>query len=366
MLEWLQASLVAGLGVWAACSGATSTPRVTQLHDDEELLLFPAMAAYNEQTATWHGELSAWIYEPEHDSVRRKAALSAFAAALDLEGTAANEVFWRRARLFLVDNESDKRAVVAFDEQRVVLPATADDGRVSVTTSWRGAPVTRPTWTPIVALFPPTSPRAAHTRLVKIPPRGLSLVSDIDDTLKVTHVRDRQRMLTMTFLEEFVAIEGMPERVRTWADAGAAIHYVSGSPWALFPELEEFFVRVGLPLGTFHLKQVRVWDGGAAALFADPMDYKVREIVPLLQRFPERQFVLLGDSGEADPEAYAALYATHAAQIAAILIRNVDGSSAERERCEHVFRDVPRARWQVFTHASELPASLAQFAPAGP
>jgi phosphatidate phosphatase APP1 len=75
---------------------------------------------------------------------------------------------------------------------------------------------------------------------------GLSIVSDIDDTIKVTHVpAGKKTILRNTFLNEFQAAAGMRDRYQQMiADAGAAadvcFHYVSGSPWQLFDVLSEF------------------------------------------------------------------------------------------------------------------------------
>ena len=42
-----------------------------------------------------------------------------------------------------------------------------------------------------------------------VPPKGVSVISDIDDTIKVTEVLDRRRMLYNTFLREFKDVTGM-------------------------------------------------------------------------------------------------------------------------------------------------------------
>src|SRR5688572_27584924 len=68
-------------------------------------------------------------------------------------------------------------------------------------------------------------------------PEGLSVISDIDDTIKITHVPAGKRtVLRNTFLKPFKAAEGMRERyLKFVAEAGPSshicFHYVSGSPW---------------------------------------------------------------------------------------------------------------------------------------
>ena len=75
---------------------------------------------------------------------------------------------------------------------------------------------------------------------------GLSVVSDVDDTVKITHVpAGNKTVLRNTFLNAFKAAEGMRDRYFGFvSEAGAAadtcFHYVSGSPWQLYGPLSRF------------------------------------------------------------------------------------------------------------------------------
>ena len=57
-------------------------------------------------------------------------------------------------------------------------------------------------------------------------------------------------------------------------------------------------------------------------------DQKVGQISTLLRRFPNRQFVLIGDSGERDPEVFREVRNQHPQQIAEVLIRDVRGDES--------------------------------------
>ena len=74
----------------------------------------------------------------------------------------------------------------------------------------------------------------------------------------------------------------------------------------------------------------------------------------ILGDFPDRRFVLVGDSGEQDPEIYAALARKHPGQIVCILVRSVDGSTREDPRFGAAFEGIPGDRWRVFGAAGEL------------
>jgi phosphatidate phosphatase APP1 len=84
-------------------------------------------------------------------------------------------------------------------------------------------------------------------------------------------------------------------------DMGVGIHYVSNSPWQLFPVLATFFQTAGLPPGSYHLKQ---YSGMLQGIFEPVAERKKGTLERILRDFPERKFLLVGDSGEADLEVY--------------------------------------------------------------
>jgi phosphatidate phosphatase APP1 len=191
-------------------------------------------------------------------------------------------------------------------------------------------------------------------------PTGVSIVSDIDDTIKFTDVGNRRRMLQNTFLRPFATIEGMAPRYQQWAAENAAFHYVSSSPWQLFAPLEQWRRAAGFPEGTFHLRQFRLGVHMLRRLLRIRRHGKARVIHDLLERFPQRQFVLIGDSGERDPEIYGAL-ARRFPQVSAIWIRELAHRPMGAERLGKAFRQLDRGRCRVFERAAELPQELAEF-----
>jgi len=80
-------------------------------------------------------------------------------------------------------------------------------------------------------------------------------------------------------------------------------------------------------------------------------------IKPILQRYPRRRFVFVGDSGEKDPEVYGALARQYPGQVLHILIRAVDGETPDAARFRTAFEGLPRERWTVFTRVADLEAA---------
>jgi phosphatidate phosphatase APP1 len=128
---------------------------------------------------------------------------------------------------------------------------------------------------------------------------------------------------------------------------------VSSSPWQLYEALVSMLDVAGFPPATFDLKQIRLKDPSVADLFADPMLTKPKPIENMMRAFPGRQFALIGDSGEMDPEVYGKVARAHPQQVVYIAIRNVTGEDASAPRYADAFRDV-EARWEVFTDPATL------------
>jgi phosphatidate phosphatase APP1 len=174
-------------------------------------------------------------------------------------------------------------------------------------------------------------------RVQLIEPQGVSLVSDIDDTIKVTEVPgEKGVVLKNTFCRDFVAVQQMVERYN--ALDNTAFHYVSGGPWQLYQPLSDFLDSEGFPDGTFHLNYFpkNFLSEDTRSLLIDSIagslgrtyDHKVEQITRLMQRFPGREFILVGDSGEVDVEVYLRIKDLFGAQVREIWIRDVVNDEA--------------------------------------
>ncbi|MCY0992917.1 App1 family protein [Nannocystis sp. ILAH1] len=335
---------------------AAPTGLTSNLKSDEDLRLLPAVAVRDGDG--WRVDLRAWVFEPEEGSWRRGAAVEALVSALELPpGSEANEVFRKRARAFLVDNESGKRIVVRISSKEHVLEVTGANGHSETTLHLEGADLPAAS-TPVTAVLQPGDARSFTGTIVRLDAAGISVVSDVDDTIKISEVRDKQRLLERTFLKEFEAVPAMAAAYQRWAAAGAAFHYLSASPWQLYDALLEFTGAAGFPAGSMHLKLFRPKDSSFFSLFQDPREYKAPLLRMLLRGAPGRRFVLVGDSGEMDPEVYGDAYREFPDQVVAIYIRDVTDEGRDAPRYRTAFAGVPEARWQIFVDAAALPPTL--------
>ena len=154
-------------------------------------------------------------------------------------------------------------------------------------------------------------------------PSGVSLISDIDDTIKHSAVGSGAReIFRNTFIRDLgdLTIDGVREWYKQMADLGVKIHYVSNSPWQLFPLLSSYFSMAGLPPGSFHLKQ---YSGMLQGIFEPVAERKKGTLEKIMRDFPERKFLLVGDSGEADLEVYTDVVLSNPGRIVGVFIRDV-------------------------------------------
>lgn len=165
---------------------------------------------------------------------------------------------------------------------------------------------------------------SATEKITLIEPKGVSLISDIDDTIKHTSINSGAReVFRNSFIRDLkeLRIDGVNEWYNLIYDMGVDFHYVSNSPWQLFPTLAKFFNDAAMPPGSFHLKNyISVFQG----ILEPVSERKKPTITKILSDFPERSFILVGDSGEADLEVYCDVVLANPGRILMVLIRNLN------------------------------------------
>jgi hypothetical protein len=336
------------------CGNANA--QISNLKRDQEVVFFPTLACRCASNC-WELNIRGCVYEPD----KRTIALALLRAGLGLEHVsltpAENKLFAERARLFMVDHKEGKKIVVRIGDAEFTLPKTGANGEFSTALQLSDGQVEklRNLGAAFKAVLPAKDSRVFAGELSFFDDSGVIVISDIDDTIKITQVRDRKATLRNTFLEPFQPVPGMPEVYHEWAEkAGAQFCYVSASPWQLYSPLADFIRSNGFPAGVFYLKSFRWKDESFFNLFEGPEKYKPTVIKPLMERFPNRKFIFVGDSGEKDPEIYGALAREHLQQVTKILIRNVTEEGPEAERYKAAFRDLPETLWKVFREPAEI------------
>ncbi|RAL03731.1 actin patch protein 1 [Aspergillus ibericus CBS 121593] len=180
-----------------------------------------------------------------------------------------------------------------------------------------------------------------------IEPTGVSLISDIDDTVKHSAIASgAKEMFRNTFVRELneLTVDGVTEWYGKLAKMGVDLHYVSNAPWQLYPLLDRYFKLAGLPPGSFHLKQ---YSGMLQGIFEPTAERKRGSLEKILRDFPTRKFILVGDSGEADLEVYTDIVLANPGRILGIFIRDVTTTDRKKffeKSVDHLEYDLSRSR----------------------
>ena len=352
-------ALSASLLLLAPLTADEASGPESPISNDEQVILFPTCA--RTETGYWKFSIHGWIFELEEGSSWR-AGLSGLLSGIAVDdellekNPAFEKNFRQRLRYFLADNERGKVIPIDIAGRTVIAEPSGANGhfiaRVSLALDTMDAKACE--FLEFTARTPPGDERGFEGVVQLVPEKGVSVISDIDDTVKVTCVLERREMIRNTFYRPFEAVAGMAEAYRKWQAKGAVFHYLSASPWQLYPALSAFLQREKFPRGSFSLRNFRLKDRSLFDFLGGSMEYKLGVIDELMKGFPARRFILVGDSGEKDPEIYGRVARRNPEQVLKVFIRRVAGSDLSEARLEKAFKGVPASRWVVFDDPSDL------------
>ncbi len=336
---------------------------------DTEVQLFPTFGYPIANDAVWRIQIQGRISQSAPASFGKRLMLRGLIRALHLPNEVANgELFQERIRGFLAAPIAGARVQVELAGQHYVLRRKSKNSglfncKLDLTAKQLQGFRT-------YGLLPSKDSKEKESEFLQrwddglgqtsspvflAERTGVSVITDIDDTIKHTEVNSRRRMLQRTFAEPFASIDGMANTYQMWAKQGALFHYVSSSPWQIYDAVNQFLIDERFPLGSMHLKWFRLRDEIFKRWQILRRKSKGGVIRSLIRRLPERSFVLVGDSGERDPEIYAKLASKYPSQVVRICIRQIDANPLDTARLNEIYRrygmTVPI---QVFTTAKQL------------
>ncbi|MCC9609614.1 DUF2183 domain-containing protein [Blastopirellula sp. JC732] len=336
---------------------------VSDFTANQSVVVYPTYGYPSADGRRWVVEVHGCVFEKVPDNLPRWIMLRLLARLMDATPEdLQTEIFQQRILGFTVYKHRGKQIVVEIGNRRYRLTErSAKNGqfrgrveldRDEVEPFIESGPAG--VFLPFRVVLDSDDSRSFVSRIQLLEHAGMSIISDIDDTVKHTDVATRKSMLANTFLREFSTVPGITDLFKTWEEQGAAFHYVTSSPWQLFLPLSELFLSEGLPGGTFHMKSIRFRDPSVLRLFIARRWGKRKAIKHILQTFPCRKFVLVGDSGEKDPETYGVIARKFPQQVDRIYIRDLSGKNSHPARYARAFHGLPEQLWQVFREPSEI------------
>jgi phosphatidate phosphatase APP1 len=167
---------------------------------------------------------------------------------------------------------------------------------------------------------------------VLVPPASAEymVISDVDDTVVKTDATHLLRMARTVFLGNAhtrLPFPGVAAFYRALYKGSSGenwnpLFYVSGSPWNLYDLLVDFFHLQNIPVGP--VLALRDW--GLTENEVLPIHnekFKLATIRRMLDFYPNLPVLLVGDSGQEDPEIYSQIVREYPKRILAVYIRNV-------------------------------------------
>jgi phosphatidate phosphatase APP1 len=357
---------VCALLIAASCSGCGPTQGPSR---GQQVLFVPSIAWVSGPNQ-WSVQIQGRIFEPAESSPGRQALIDSLARGLGADSS--DPLYRGRASHFVSDSVRNALVAVALGDRVVQLGPSDSSGYLFAIVTLTNDQVERLARGGVIAfesLPTPTNPSRFPGSAVLVAEEGVIVVSDIDDTIKETNVNNRDAAKANTFLRPFKPVAGMPEAYRAWKESsGPRVHFhiVSAGPWQFHEPLRQFTKTSGFPDFTWDMRSVDTTDPETLVkelLVADPnrlYEFKVHAIRVLMERFPKRHFVLVGDSGERDPETYATILKEFQGRVDAVFIHNVTGEVENAYRYEKLFTTPDAtAKLHLFCQPGEVPRSLA-------
>jgi phosphatidate phosphatase APP1 len=344
-------------------SEATAFLKPGKIKADEHIVFFPGMAHLSADRTHWIANVHGWVFEKNltGDFVEGSKRLLGFKRKdYDKE---FEELKKKRLGWFFVDNQRNKKVSIQIQNKTFILNKSGANGHFYGKIKLPSA---------FVSKLPKNGKnRIAYTAVISngrkqqftgeiflIPPRGISVISDIDDTIKLSEVYNKRKLMENTFKHPYKTIPGMARSYRRWDQhKNINFHYLTASPWQLYVPLDKFMDKSGFPKGTFHMRYFRLKDSSFFNIMKSSQNYKEKRIHEIVRRYPKRRFILVGDSGERDYHIYTKVAEKYPGRIRAIFIHETRQKPIRALHKKRYAKKTPPCPIHIFDTQSK-PANL--------
>lgn len=163
----------------------------------------------------------------------------------------------------------------------------------------------------------------------------LGIISDIDDTILISNATQIGKKFWLSISKNAYTrrpFPGVSKLYKILTDNGKnPVFYVSSSDWNLNDLIKDFLEYRHIPAGPLLLKDLHVnlrniWKSGGGS-----HTHKAEKVQLLFNLYPDMKFILIGDSGQHDPEIYASLIKRNPGRVLTVYIRQVKGNDPHRK-----------------------------------
>lgn len=346
-------------------------PRPVTKYDEVWLLDSTAfLSPYRDESGNtrqaWQAEFVAAVFSQRlsrtvSDAVLQLAQKTGFA-----DDEQAKRTMEKRIRPFLMDIQPGKQVVALHGGNlHLQLHPGGRNGISADVKTISHVDVPAGLIAPTTAEVPRQTTGLLQCKTLFAEPEGWAVISDVDDTIKITLTSDPAGILRSTFVDEPTPVPGMPELyqfLQKELTSASPFFYLSASPYNLYPFLREFRDAY-YPFGQLVLRDSS-WmsiPGLLTSLTLGTHEYKTDRVDKIHGWFPKKKLICIGDSTQSDPEVYGDAYRAYGADwVKLILIRKVTDIAAlgiqdknKAARFDKAFEGIPRGVCHVFEQPAE-------------
>ena len=182
------------------------------------------------------------------------------------------------------------------------------------------------------AIEPPSRNPVVAEVLVPPPAAEFGIISDIDDTIVETNATGLIKMARTVFMQNArgrLVAPGVADFYRSLQGSGNPFFYVSSSPWNFYDLLDHFLALNRIPIGPLMLQDYGIDD--TKLIHSAHDDHKLQQIEEIFETYPLLPFVLVGDSGQRDPEIYREVTKRFPTRVREIYIRDVTTAARDAQ-----------------------------------
>jgi hypothetical protein len=184
-----------------------------------------------------------------------------------------------------------------------------------------------------------------------VPPQGFTIISDIDDILRVTKIYLPKQGILNTFARPFTPWLNMPDIYANWAKTipNFHFHYLTTTPEQATRNYMEF-IYANYPLGSFDTRPLNFSN------IKETFHIRKYMLDKIFQTFPQRKFVLIADTSNGDVmKAYPQMAVEYPGQVQCILLRNTSATDKDYFPYQTKgFKGLPDKQYMFFITPDDL------------
>jgi phosphatidate phosphatase APP1 len=184
-----------------------------------------------------------------------------------------------------------------------------------------------------------------------VPPTGMTVVSDIDDILRVTRIYLPKEGILNTFARPYTPWLNMPDVYANWSRSipNLHFHYLTTTPEQITANYMDFIYKT-YPLGSFDTRPLNFSDVDAT------LSIRKYLLIKMFESFPQRKFVLVADTSNSDVMKDYPLMATmYPEQVQCILLRNTSATDQDYFPYDTSgFKNLSQSQFMFFIQPDDL------------